>query len=597
MVPPALLDSTTEVHFVWKPSVQQQLAANDASVEELLVAAEAALQRGDAWTARTDNDADELLAPPDGDEILFRNAMAEANWYVHQAQSRLSSDPALFPVMSTVFQQQLAMLRSSLDPNETPEDVLALSDAEFDGSQPGRVRPTTYAMPLHEDNAMVVKFLEAFRKGKRRAYIEASFNRGGRYRAFVLDELAKRGLPEELWVVPVIESGYKTSAYSHARAVGIWQFMAGTARNYGLVVNQWIDERRDPVKSTRAALDYLKDLYEWFNNWDLAIAAYNRGEYGIRRDIKNSGIVDFMEMAKVGATHRETQNHIPKIHAAALIWNHPERYGFEFALEEPVVADTLTIDYVVDIEVAAQCAGVTEKELRALNPELRTWVTPVLSHDYPTYALKLPPGTRDRFQSAVARVDDLTPKRQVVYKVRRGDTLGAIARRFGVPWRRVQQWNNLRSSRIYPGQKLTIFPGDKSKYAAATSSSSSKTAAKSSGGKRQGRAVSKSDGQGAYYQYSVRRGDTLTHIARDFGVSVNDLQKWNSIRSKIVVGQKLKIRTTRAGGGQATFYVVQRGDTLTYIAKKHDTTVSQLRQWNRLGRYLYPGQKIEIRSN
>jgi membrane-bound lytic murein transglycosylase D len=566
--------------------------AVDVSVDELLAAAETALVDAEVRAAA-------------GDEEGYRQAIAEALSYLDEAMKRVSADPATFPLLKGTYAKLLAQLRDSLDPTEMQEDVLGASPAELAGTREAKyANSVTYEMPIDHDAKLVQKYLALFQRGKRRAYIQSSFERSGRYREFVMEEIQKRGLPEELWVVPIIESGYKTSAYSRTRAVGIWQFMAGTARNYGLTVNEWVDERRDPVKSTRAALDYLKDLYLWFNNWDFALAAYNRGEFGIQRDIKNSGIVDFMEMAELGATHRETRNHVPQIHAAAIIAKNPEKYGFTFSFEEPVEADTVHIDYVIDLEVAAQCAGTTEKRLRALNPELRSWVTPLLSRDYPTYALKIPVGARERFVGQVASVPDLTPKRQVTYVVRRGDTLGSIARRFGVSWKKIQGWNNLRSSRIYPGQKLVILPGRSGASAAAMASagSGSSGSRSSSSRSRSYSSTQVTDGGESYRIYTVRRGDTLTHIAQAFGVTVNELKRWNGVGSRIYPGQKLKIKGEGASASaspsemtsEPMVYVVKKGDTLSQIAQRHHTTVSRLRSWNELGRYLYPGQKLKI---
>ncbi|MGD8396686.1 MAG: LysM peptidoglycan-binding domain-containing protein, partial [Candidatus Eiseniibacteriota bacterium] len=326
------------------------------------------------------------------------------------------------------------------------------------------------------------------------------------------------------------------------------------------------------------------------NNWDFALAAYNRGEHGIHRDIRNSGIVDFMEMAELGATHRETQNHVPQIHAAAIIAKHPEKYGFQLDFESPVEADTVQIDYVVDLEVAAQCAGTTERALRELNPEIRTWVTPVLSVDYPSYALKLPTGTRERYLEAIGSVADLTPKRQIQYVVRRGDTLGSIGRRFGVPWGKIKSWNNLRSSRIYPGQKLVVFPGNDRGARSMAAASTGRDAAPP---RRHATSVDSGGGEQQRI-YTVRRGDTLTHIAHAFGVSVAQLKAWNGVGSRIYPGQKLKVGAPVSGEGEPVVYVVKRGDTLSGIAERHQTTVALLRSWNRFGRYLHPGQKIRI---
>jgi membrane-bound lytic murein transglycosylase D len=496
-------------------------SATSASVEELLAAAEAALAG-----------ANEALAAED--TVAYRTGWADALAALRRAEAKLIEDPATFPFLRPAYDKLLADLRDGLAP--PAESVVELEASAEELARTPEIPPSNgsiYGMPIDPENPLVAKYVSLFQEGKRRQALEQAFERAGQYRPQIMAEIRARGLPEELWVVPVVESGYKVSAYSRARAVGLWQFMTSTARHYGLVVNEWVDERRDPIKSTQAALIYLEDLYRWFNSWDFALAAYNRGEGGIHRDIERSRIADFMEMAELGATHRETQNHVPQIHAAAIIAKHPEQYGFEIK-DVHVPADTVIIDYVVDLEVAATCAGTSESELRDLNPELRTWVTPVLSRDYPAYALKLPHGTADRFRTELAKIEDKTPKRQVLYAVRRGDTLGSISRKFGVSVSSLKRWNHMRSNRIRPGQRLVVM-GQKGKK-------SSK--------------VSEAD---------VAAADPVGAIAMD-------------------------------ATGTSSVHTVRRGDTLYTIAKRYNTTIANLKRLNGLGRSgrIFPGQKLRV---
>jgi hypothetical protein len=316
-----------------------------------------------------------------------------------------------------------------------------------------------FEMPVNGESELVRKYLEFFSEGGGREFLQASLGRAGKYKEMILEELAKKGLPRELWVVPVIESGYKITANSNKGAVGLWQFMPTTARHHGLVVNEWLDERRDPLKSTRAALSFLEELYLWFNSWELALAAYNRGANNISSDIHNSKMVDFFSIAENDMTHKQTKNFVPQIHAAILIAENPEKYGINVVYEPPPSCDIVTVDYVVDLEVVAKCVGVTEENIKELNPELRTWVTPVLSKDYPQYDLKLPSGTRDGYLSEIAKVTDKTPDRRVRYIVKRGDTLGGIAAKFRVSWKDIQTQNRIKGTLIHPGQSLYIKPG------------------------------------------------------------------------------------------------------------------------------------------
>jgi len=513
-------------------AVAAAVAANAASTEELLAGAEA------AFTA-----AGEDLAA--GDMEGYRAGLEEAFTTLRRAEVKLSEDPAAFAILRPAYEKLFADLREGLAPPVETVDELGASAEELERVE--EIHPAngaTYEMPINPDDPLVAKYLALFQEGRRRDQLEQAFQRAGRYRAQILAEIRARGLPEELWVVPVVESGYKVNAYSRARAVGLWQFMTSTGRRYGLTVNEWVDERRDPIKSTRAALDYLKDLYEWFNSWEFALAAYNRGEGGIHRDISRSKIADFMEMAELGATHRETQNHVPQIHAAAIIAKHPKRYGFELR-DEPADADTVVIDYMIDLEVAAQCAGTTEEMLRELNPELRTWVTPVLSKDYLTYELKLPLGSGKRYRSEIAQVGDKTPKRQVGYVVRRGDTLGSIARKFGVSVASIKRWNHIRSSRIRPGQRLVVMGHRGRSQPPAVTTHKSRRAAP-----EKEEILAGSEDEAAWTTYTVKRGDTLYAIAKLYNTTIDQLRRINGLRSgRIYPGQRLRVQAASGTSG------------------------------------------------
>jgi membrane-bound lytic murein transglycosylase D len=506
---------------------------DEGNTEGLLAAADS------AWASAAD-----ILAG--GDVEGYRSALEEAFASLRRAEGKIAEDPAAFSFLRPAYEKLLAELREGAG---SPEVVTELDASAEELARAAAAHPTNgkhYEMPIDPDDPLVAKYLALFQEGRRREFLAEAFSRSNRYRAQIQAEIGARGLPEELWVVPVIESGYKVSAYSRARAVGLWQFMTGTGRRYGLTVNEWVDERRDPVKSTRAALTYLKELYDWFNSWDFALAAYNRGEGNIHRDIEKSQIADFMEMAELGATHHETRDHVPQIHAAAIIAKDPEKYGFH--LEDLAIeADTVVIDYVVDLEVVARCAGTTEAELRELNPELRTWITPVLSKDYPSYALKLPRGTGERYSTEIAKVEDRTPRRRIEYVVRRGDTLASIAAKFGVPVKSLQEWNHLRSQKISRGQRLVIKPvrGRAAEAQAAAPAPPSK-AAKST-------KVASTPGAGsggellAARVYTVKRGDTLSRIAHICNTTVDALRRLNGLgrSGRIFPGQKLR---TQAGG-------------------------------------------------
>ncbi len=440
-------------------------------------------------------------------------------------------EPASHEVLEDAIDELYANLnRSFSELSEPLEGELWASTEELEAvhnSVPKVGAGKRFELAIDSEQELVKKYLKLFSEGSRRKFLEESLFRAGRYRDLIIAEIEKRNMPEELWVVPVIESGYKITAYSSKRAAGLWQFIPSTGRHYGLTINEWVDERRDPRKATAAALTFLQELYDWFNSWELALAAYNRGANNISSDIHNSRMVNFFEIANHNMTHSQTKNFVPQIHAAILITEYPEEYGFDIEYDEPLDPDIVTIDYVVDLGVVAKCVGSTEDGIKDLNPELRTWVTPVLSKHYPTYDLKLPAGTKDLYLAEIEKVEDLTPDRRVRYIVKRGDTLGEIAARFGVSWTSIKQWNDIRGTRIYPGQSLYIKPGkswSKSSHAAASSPAP----------------VEKGSD---YVVYRIQRGDTLSEIAANYGVSVSSIKQWNGISNsrKIKPGQKLKI--------------------------------------------------------
>ncbi|MFQ5867811.1 MAG: transglycosylase SLT domain-containing protein [bacterium] len=317
-----------------------------------------------------------------------------------------------------------------------------------------------YTIPIDIENDLVKKYIRLYTKGKRRKAIAGALERSGRYREIIFRILEEYELPRELVYLPLVESLYKVSAYSRARAVGLWQLMATPARNLGLVINYWIDERRDPEKSTRAALKFLKDLYTWFNDWHLALAAYNRGQRGIGSDLRFSKAVDFNQLVEREALPRETEKFVPKFMACVIIAENYQDYGFSLNFEELLRYDEVVLDKVIDLGVIAKCTGTTEAKIRKLNPALRAWCTP---KNYSNFKLKLPPGTKEKFLTNIAKVKDLTPGRGVIrYRVKRGDILGRIARKYYTTIYAIKRDNKIRNiNKIRKGQILIIRPGRK----------------------------------------------------------------------------------------------------------------------------------------
>lgn len=284
--------------------------------------------------------------------------------------------------------------------------------------------------------------------------------RSENFKEILLPLLREKGLPQELFFLAMIESGFNNRAYSHASATGTWQFMSGTARLYGLQVNYWLDERRDPVKSTIAAANYLKDLYTQFGDWYLAIASYNAGPGRINRAIRRLKTRDFWKIANSRHIRSETKNYVPKMLAALHIAQNPEKYGFYY---QPSTADytpgsTVEIGRPVKLADVSKELDIPLKLLRRWNPELIKGITPPLHRiGGKFYSLRLPQEYISTFQSIETKLAQLEIKDVKIHRIRRGETLSTIARRYKVSLRKILKMNpRLRPRRLRPGKKIAI---------------------------------------------------------------------------------------------------------------------------------------------
>ncbi|MFH1263295.1 MAG: LysM peptidoglycan-binding domain-containing protein [Pseudomonadota bacterium] len=443
-------------------------------------------------------------------------------------------------------------------------------------------------------NKQVEKWIDYF-QGSGRKVFTAWLARSERYVPLFKGILRENGLPEDLIYLAMIESGFKPYAYSRAKASGPWQFIKRTGQNYGLRVNWWLDERRDPEKSTIAAAQHLKDLYDEFNSWYLAAAGYNAGRGKVARAIERYSTEDFWEMSRYGYLKAETKNYVPKMIAAALLAKDPERYGFtDVPYEEPLTYDKVTVPEPTELSAAAKALGIDIRTLVELNPDLKRNITPP---NYPNYELKVPVGYAEKFTASYSEIRRNTVPRVIRHVVGRRDTLQSIAAEYGVATQTIVVFNHLRSNSVRRGQQLAIpirLPtGEPVRDAAVRT-----------------RLGKKPD------VYAVRSGDTLWSISRRFDVSVSELRKWNRLngQSGLKVGTRLKLyaRSDPAmlvpsrglpgkGPGPDAWktYRVQRGDTLWSIAKKNGVRPSDLAEWNRLepnGSDLRPGSELRIRA-
>jgi membrane-bound lytic murein transglycosylase D len=293
-------------------------------------------------------------------------------------------------------------------------------------------------------------------------------SRSGKYLDLMKDILKKKDIPEDMVFLSLIESGFNPYAYSIARAAGPWQFIASTARRYGLEINWWKDERRDPIKSTEAAADYLKDLYGMFGSWNLAMAAYNAGEGKIIKALKRSNADDYWDLLRTRHIKEETKEYVPKFIAASLIANNPKDFGFDdIQYNQPMRYDEVELVAPIDLTVAAGCAGSDLDTIKKLNPELRRWCTPP---DVSHYVLRIPAGTKEAFLKKLADIPDEERFTIDRYKVKKGDTFRRIARKTGIPASVILALNSIEKvlplktgSKIYlpPKGMLTLDADDK----------------------------------------------------------------------------------------------------------------------------------------
>lgn len=387
----------------------------------------------------------------------------------------------------------------------------------------------TWDIPITINDA-VERWLQYF-QGDGRKNFAIYLSRAGRYEPMMRAIFRDAGLPEDLVYLSLIESGFSARAYSRARAVGLWQFISSTARLYDLNISYWVDERRDPILATKAAAAHLKDLHDEFGSWYLAAAAYNGGATRVRRGIRRTGSDDFWTLANRRYLRRETRNYVPKLIAAALIAKQPEHYGFyDIKQAEPLAYDVVQVPDATSLDVVADAAGVPVSALVELNPQVLRGVTPP-GRSSP---IRVPPGTGHVFAINYARVTPSERVTWVIHVVRRGDTLGEIARAYGVSISAVRAANNnVKPRRLQIGQRLVIpRAGKLPRYSAVTPRVRSTKRAP----------VKLERPEGPYVTYRVQKGDSLWTIAKRYDVTTRDLMTWNGLTSsRIYPGDEVRI--------------------------------------------------------
>lgn len=413
------------------------------------------------------------------------------------------------------------------------------------------------------------------------------------YFPFIEEMLAKYDIPQEMKYLAIVESALNPSAVSHANAKGMWQFIYGTGKMYGLESTAFVEDRFDPYRATEAACRHMRDLYDIYGDWFLVLAAYNSGAGNVNKAIRRSGGKrDYWGIWRW--LPRETRGYVPAFIAVNYVMNFYREHNIVPEDPEYLYQDIgeVELQNVVEFDLLEDMVGVSQDELEALNPQYRLGVVPAQKSD--PMMLRMPKEYLALFaekeqalykaqqekgvarEQLLARAGSRGASLQKVHVVRRGESLGRIARMYRCYVSQLIRWNNLTSSKIYPGQKLLVFGAPD-------------VVAGSSG----------SSGSGSVSYHKVSRGQTLGAIARRYGVSVGNLKRWNGLKgSTIYIGQKLKLYGVSGGspsGGKAVTHVVRRGETLGGIARRYRVSVANLREWNNVrSSTIYVGQKLKI---
>ena len=402
-------------------------------------------------------------------------------------------------------------------------------------------------------NDRVLNYIELF-QGRLRGHIQSGMDNGAQYLPMIQEVFKAEGLPLDLAYIPLIESAFKPVAQSQKRARGVWQFMRATGEERGLETNWFVDERSDPEKSTRAAAQYLKWLYNQFGDWHLALASYNGGPGRVQRAVERSGIEDFWQLSD-GKRHlpRETREYVPLILAAMVVARNPMQYGFTpMATDKPLAYDTVAVTRAVDLRRIAEWTDTPLEGIQALNPELRRWTTPVRAE---RYDVKVPLGTGGKLRERLASAPAADLAALHWYRVKRGESVATIARKLGVSRGDLAEANGLSAKgRVRPGQDLLV-PRAPSTALVARAESAAPAArnARAAAPVETRRDRPADPPRSSRVVYKVRRGDTLEKIARAFDTTVAAIKSTNKLRgSHIAAGDRLTINRPAPTTARAT---------------------------------------------
>ncbi len=470
---------------------------------------------------------------------------------------------------------RLANVESEMEEEAIEADIATSELAEVETEVP-EIRTPLKKRPFltyDESSKRVQEWVKYFTKDNHERF-QRFINRGSPFKRDIEEILNAHGLPIDLYYVGLIESGYNLQARSRAAAVGPWQFVRSAAKDYGLKRTSVMDERLDLYKSTNAAALYFKDLYNIFGSWELALSAYNAGPSRIIYLIRKENTRDFAKLSHSRRFPKETAHYIPKVVAVMKILENPSAYGFSIPKTPSRFAHTkkIRLRYSQSLHYIANQLNVSVKTLKHINPELVSNRTPFIKRG--PYYLRVPSKTYQTHAKTIASLYNHRGSRPYAgqasyagssthHKVRRGENLSVIAKKYGLSLNTLKRLNNLNRSKIYVGQKLKVRGRTSSRRSVASTKI-----------------------------HKVRRGENLSVIARKYRTSVNKLKRLNGLRNSVVrVGQRLKV-----SGSSKKVYVVKRGDNLNRIASKFGKSIKRLMANNDLkSSTIFPGQELVIR--
>lgn len=619
---------------------------------------------GPSKSGRSVQDA---TAPNPGAPVADEDAVVRAQDAERAADEAVptSAETSLSELYPSLGDEEIAPSPELVEEKDDEEKYMAETAADGQVYLDPTKLAAAYDIPM-EVTPLVEQYLTYFTTRGRKWYA-TWLSRSGRYLPMMKQIFRENGLPEDLTYLAMIESGFSNRAWSRTKASGPWQFMRATGSRYGLDDDWWIDERRDPELSTRAAAAHLRDLYDEFGDWYLAAAAYNAGSGKVNRAIRMYDTRNYWEICAAGRYFKpETKHYVPKLIAAAIIAKHPEQFGFKgIEYLEPLEYENVAVADATDLRVVAECAGADYDSVLELNPSLKRFCTPPGAE---SFEIRVPKGTSSKFAEAYAELD---PKKRVTFRrhtVKRGDTISTIARKYGIDQTGVMRLNGITSARklrvntdlVIPvpsgnGVPATVVATDsqvpKPKGAGAASTTGSTTSQIAANAPaadstykptRIGppRTTYESKGRPEDREEYDRRpvappknrekarvtlaaGDTLWSLSQKYGVSVNEIKRWNSIRNhrSVQAGATLtiyvpkdKLASANANSpstgaavaepaptssikGPKVTYRVKKGDTVWDIARQHNVDPQDLLKDNNLSRRskIKPGDVLEIR--